>query len=198
MKVVQFLSVSTLFMGLHASSFLHAHEDLINILDVEPSIIVDLQYAQADNITGDVLYDSPVAYVRKEVALALQKVQQELLRMGLCLKIWDAYHCGEVEKHLQNIIGDADRAPQTGRHTRGTAVDCTLVWSDSGIELPMPTAFDAISAHACRSYENVATDLWANSVVLETVMAQYGFIPSPDQWWHFDYQGWENYEQINC
>ncbi len=200
MKIVQGYGLGVVLVGFCAASLLQAHSDLVNILDIEPSIIVDLQYCKNSNFTGHVVCDSTVALVRKEVALALQKVQQELLRMGLCLKIWDAYHSPSVEKCLQESIiagaRGADRAPMPGRHTRGTAIDCTLVWADSGLQLPMPTEFDEFTAQACRSNDAIPVDLLANSVVLETVMVQHGFVPSADEWWHYDYQGWENFNPI--
>jgi len=83
-----------------------------------------------------------------------------------------------------------------GRHTRGTAVDLTLVTKD-GQELPMPSAFDDFSEKAHRNYMGATPEEIGNRELLQTVMEKHGFIGLPTEWWHFDLVGWENYPPID-
>ena len=58
-------------------------------------------------------------------------MQQDLQRDGLDLKVWDAYHPQKVQQRMWDAIRDpryvSDPSVNASRHTRGTAVDVTLV-----------------------------------------------------------------------
>ena len=62
------------------------------------------------------------------------QVQHELAAQGLGLKIFDAYRPLSVQKQMWDFIHDAryvsNPAINAGRHTRGTAIDLTLVDRD--------------------------------------------------------------------
>ena len=66
---------------------------LIDVRDLEPEIVVDMRYATANNFTGAPLpgYLANRAYLRREAAAALARVQSNLRQRGLGLKIFDAY-----------------------------------------------------------------------------------------------------------
>jgi D-alanyl-D-alanine dipeptidase len=42
----------------------HAEPDLVNVLDIDPSIQVDLKYATPDNFMGEVLYEDARCFLR--------------------------------------------------------------------------------------------------------------------------------------
>ena len=52
------------------------------------------------NFTGQVLYPFPAAFVHRDVAISLQKVQEELQAEGLCLKIFDGYRPFSVQEKM--------------------------------------------------------------------------------------------------
>lgn len=163
---------------------------LVNLQEFDERIVIDLLYATENNFTKRAVYDFTVCLVLEPVANALVKVQDDLEKMGLGLKIWDGYRPPSVQQIFWDIVQD-DRyvAPpwKGGRHTRGTAVDVTLI-DQNGSELPMPTPFDEFTDRAHRGYDqNVHNQL------LETLMEKHGFVGLPTEWWHFDLVGWESY-----
>lgn len=78
---------------------------LVNISDVDPSIIINLKYNQNDNIAGRKLVDREQenAYMSLEVAYALREVQQDLAMYGYSLVIYDAYNAHDTYKQLKKI-----------------------------------------------------------------------------------------------
>ena len=87
-------------------------------------------------------------------------------------------------------------AKNKGKHTRGTAVDVTLV-DHLGNDLVMPTPFDDFTDRAHRKYPGLTKEQKANSEKLEAVMVKHGFIPFAFEWWHFDYANWQDYPPLD-
>ncbi|MBA2401527.1 MAG: M15 family metallopeptidase [Bradyrhizobium sp.] len=65
----------------------------VYLRDIEPGIIQDMRYATSNNFVGKPLrgYDAAECVVKREVALALKNIQQELTRQKLSLKMFDCY-----------------------------------------------------------------------------------------------------------
>src|SRR4029079_5436532 len=61
----------------------------VYLRDVDPSILQDMRYASANNFTGRRLagYEAGECVVKREVAQALSRVQQEVKAQGLSLKM---------------------------------------------------------------------------------------------------------------
>lgn len=159
----------------------------------------DFVYATSANFTHQVLYKSPAAYLRKEAAQALQKVQDTLQLMGLDIKIWDAYRPYSVTEKMWVIVPDDRYAanPANGSgHNRGIAVDVTLT-DKTGKELPMPTGFDNFTDSAHHNCMNLSADVLYNRKLLKTVMEQYGFVPLPTEWWHYSLPNPKRYDLLN-
>ncbi len=172
--------------------------ELVDIKVVSPNIRVDLKYATADNFTGQVVYDFQRCFVCREVALKLCDVQAELETVGLGLKVWDGFRPMAAQWKFWELVPDAryvSNPLKGGRHTRGTAVDVTLVTSDFQ-EVLMPSAFDDFSEKAHRDYKGAPEEALENSLFLQKVMEKHGFIGMPTEWWHFDLIGWENFAPI--
>ncbi len=169
---------------------------LINVRSLTPPPLEEIRYATSYNFTGTRLYPIPVAFVHIDAARALEGVQRDLAQSGLGLKIYDAYRPLSVQKRMWNLIRDERYVTNPylggGRHTRGTAVDVTLV-DALGNELPMPSHFDEFSQRAFRNYQGASPEQKRNRQKLEEVMVRHGFIGFPTEWWHFDLHGWEKY-----
>jgi D-alanyl-D-alanine dipeptidase len=137
--------------------------------------------------------------VRREVAEALNAIQAELEAQGLGLKIFDGYRPLSVQQLMWDLIQDeryvSNPAKNKGRHTRGTAVETTLV-NTAGEELAMPTPFDDFTERAHSDYMDLPADVIANRALLRSVMEAHGFSALDTEWWHFDYIGWENDEKF--
>ncbi len=65
---------------------------MVNLVNIIPGIKVVLRYGTTNNFTGQKLYNQTKnTFLRKPVAGALLKVQQELNTKGYGLKIFDGY-----------------------------------------------------------------------------------------------------------
>ncbi len=169
--------------------------NLVNISSLDPLVHLDIRYATAQNFCQKKLYTHAVSFLHKDCALALKKVQDALVKRDLFLKIFDGYRPLAVQQVMWDIIQDEtyvmNPAKGKGRHTRGTAVDVTLV-DRSGREIEMPCAFDDFTQRAHR--ENLAhSDAARNNMkLLEQAMEAEGFMGWPFEWWHFDFNGWND------
>lgn len=173
-------------------------DQLVDVRSFIPQIQVELKYATADNFTGQVVYHFQQCLLLKETALRLRAIQEEIESMGLGLKIWDGFRPISAQWKFWELVPDpryvADPR-EGGRHTRGTAVDLTLVTKE-GKELPMPSAFDDFSEKARQDYMGASQEEIANRELLRTVMEQHGFVGICEEWWHFDLIGWKNYPPL--
>jgi len=65
----------------------------VYLRDIDPTIIQDIRYATSNNFVGHPLagYGAGECVVKREVGLRLKKVQQELAKQKLSLKMFDCY-----------------------------------------------------------------------------------------------------------
>ena len=96
--------------------------------------------------------------------------------------MWDAVR---DERYVSNP------AVNKGRHTRGTAVDVTLVDSSNN-ELEMTSPYDDFSEKAHRDYMGGTQKALQNRDLLKEVMAKHHFKQIKNEWWHFDFDGWKD------
>ena len=175
-------------------------DSLNKLVDLEkfiPGIKTDIRYATSNNFLGTAVYPPNVrAYLRLPAAIALKKVQEELNKKGLGLKIYDAYRPYSVTVIFWDKVKDTNfvSSPWQGsRHNRGCAVDLTIINLKTGNEIEMPTQLDDFSAKAHPDYNKLPDTVKANRALLFKVMTKYGFRKFATEWWHFDFSGWENY-----
>jgi D-alanyl-D-alanine dipeptidase len=172
---------------------------LVPATSVAPGIVVDLRYATTENVFRTRLYREPKCLLRRPVAERLARVQRSLEAEGLGLKVWDAYRPASVQRRMWQLVGGSRYLanPRRGsRHSRGAAVDVTLVDRD-GKELAMPTGFDAFSRRASRAYRGGSPAARRNRDRLERAMRAQGFVPNPGEWWHFDDPDWRRYPLLD-
>ena len=175
--------------------------ELVDLHEVDPTIVIDLRYASARNIAGRPLYQPNMpALVRPSVAAKLVKAQNELLPRGYRLKIWDAYRPKAAHDQLwqlypnKNYVGN----PTDGLgslHTWGVAVDATLV-DDKGRDVQMPTDFDEFTPAAMLKYTGKDPFVKGHLHTLQRAMAHAGFLGMRTEWWHFISRGWSKYRPI--
>ena len=84
-----------------------------------------------------------------------------------------------------------------GRHTRGTAVDVTLVEFKMNKELPMGTDFDDFTPRAWITCTELPQEILKNRKKLQNIMSKHGFSVLKTEWWHFDYKGWQTYPVLD-
>ncbi|MGB4204978.1 MAG: M15 family metallopeptidase [Bacteroidales bacterium] len=170
--------------------------ELLNLENIIPDIILDIRYATPDNFTGEIIYTEPEAWLRRPAALALVRLQDSLKHHGLGLKIWDAYRPYSASVKFFDIYPDTNFVanPRFGsRHNRGCAVDLTLIELETKEEILMPSKFDEFTERAHPEYNDLPKSIIENREFLFSVMQYFGFTHYPTEWWHFDFNGWENY-----
>jgi D-alanyl-D-alanine dipeptidase len=168
---------------------------LVDIGTIDPTIVIEMRYATANNFTGAKLpgYEANRAFMRREAAIALGSVQKKLGARGLGLKIFDAYRPVRATDAMvhwtervnrQDLISDGYIASRS-RHNLGVAVDLTLIDLKTGKELDMGTPFDTFSSAA--HTVNATGIAAANRTLLKDAMSAAGFSPYSEEWWHFSY-----------
>ena len=173
---------------------------LVDVATIQPPPLEEIRYATRYNFTGEALYPVAQAYLHRDTAAALAKVQADLAAEGLGLKIYDGYRPFSVQRKMWDLIHDeryvSNPAINRGRHTRGTAVDATLV-DKQGNELPMPSPFDDFTAAAHRDSPTMTPQQRSNMMRLQEAMTRQGFEPFPFEWWHYDLRGWQKYPVLD-
>jgi D-alanyl-D-alanine dipeptidase len=168
---------------------------LADVRSFDSTIAVDLRYATSNNFTGAPLpgYGANRAYLRREAAAALARVQRDLNSRGLGLKIFDGYRPVRAtlamvdwtaRVHRPDLLTDGYIASRS-RHNLGLAVDLTLIELPSGRELEMGTPFDTFSAaaHTANASGLAAT----NREKLKSAMEAEGFVNYDQEWWHYTF-----------
>lgn len=147
-----------------------------------------------------VMYKQARAFARKPVVDRLKRIQTDLNRKGYGLKIFDAYRPYAVTIAFYKKASDKAFVanPKKGsRHNRGCAVDLTLIDLKTGKELEMPTAYDSFAPQASPTFKDLPVQVIKNRDYLVSVMARYGFRVIDNEWWHYDFTGWKNYDLMD-
>jgi D-alanyl-D-alanine dipeptidase len=176
--------------------------DLVELVQLDPTIRLDIRYASTNNFMGEVFYSSPQAFLQRPAAEALVRAHRWLKKNGYGLMVHDGYRPWYVTKmfwdatpeHLRNFVAD----PASGsRHNRGCAVDLTLYDLETGEAVIMPAGFDEMSPRSHADYPGgTSRQRWYRKLLRDAMEAQ-GFTVYPDEWWHFDYEDWRRYRIAN-
>jgi D-alanyl-D-alanine dipeptidase len=176
--------------------------EMMELKQLVPNIKYDLAYAQKSNFTKHRLYPKRLksTYLRKEPALALAKIAEELAVKGLGILVWDAYRPYFVTERFWKLIHDeryvANPIKGSG-HNRGIAIDMTLYELSSGTLIDMPTGFDDFSENAHHGYQNISEINIKNREILKGVMEKNGFIKFETEWWHYSWPSPSKYDVLN-
>jgi D-alanyl-D-alanine dipeptidase len=149
--------------------------------------ILDLRYATAENLTGRPIYRRPVALLAAPALAALRRAAGQAAKLGLRLKIFDAFRPIEAQWALWRALPDARFVADPrhgGTHPRGVAVDLTLCDAVTGNELPMGTGFDAMTAASAHDAE-ATPDVARNRLLLLGLMTAAGWTHHQPEWWHY-------------
>ena len=123
---------------------------LVNIRDIDPTILVDLKYSTDDNFVGADMYGAlDDAYFEAEFADRVAHAQKILMSRhpDYRLLIYDAARPISVQRYMRSLVEGtrlesfvAD-GTKGGRHNYGVAVDLTIATAD-GTPLDMGAGFD--------------------------------------------------------
>ena len=173
-----------------------------------PGIVQEIRYYSSFNFVGDRIdgYEEPCALLLKEAARALKAVSNEVNVMGYRLKVFDAYRPATAVRHFvmwgiedldlrmkpyfypdlmkQELFSKGYIASRSS-HSRGSAVDLTLLDMRTGKELDMGSPFDLFSEISHPDSTLVTEEQHQNRMLLQDVMVRNGFVPIDCEWWHF-------------
>ena len=183
-------------------------DDFVYLLDLEPSIKIELRYFSNNNFIGQPIdgYHRSTIILSKPTALALQKVQSALENKGLGLKIFDAYRPQRAVNHfvrwakvLNDTVMKKSYYPDVPKselfkrgyiasksgHSRGSTVDLTLIDLNTRKELDMGSPYDFFGVQSHPFYKKITDEQRENRMLLRRVMLNNGFKPYENEWWHF-------------
>lgn len=174
---------------------------MLELKQLIPGIVYDLRYSGKNNFTRTKLYPSgELTFMRLQPAKALQRVQQELNKKGLGLKIFDAYRPYSITKQMWDLIKDeryvANPANGSG-HNRGLSIDLTLIDLKTGKELDMGTDFDNFTDTAHHTFNNLPGRVLVNRILLKKSMEKYGFRSLTTEWWHYSWPNDRDYQVLD-
>ena len=184
-----------------ATVVFNAANQMTNLKQKIPSLVLDLRYATTNNFMQEKLYPPiTTTWLRKPAADSLAIIQQQLNQMGLGLKIFDAYRPYAITEKMWEPVKDDRYAadPRKGSgHNRGIAVDLTLVILKTGVELNMGTGFDNFTDTAHHAFTNLPEDILQNRLLLKKIMEQHGFKALDTEWWHYSLQNGTSFELLD-
>ena len=178
------------------------------LADFVPGIIQEIRYYSTYNFVGERIdgYEEPVALLTIEAARALKRVNGEVNAQGYRLKVFDAYRPATAVRHFvlwgiedldlrmkpyfypdlekQELFKQGYIASQSS-HSRGSAVDLTLLDMATGREVDMGSPFDLFSEISHPDSKQVTEEQHANRMLLQSAMIRNGFKPIDCEWWHF-------------
>ena len=175
--------------------------ELVNLAAM-PGLKFDLRYATGNNCFSAPLYIAPAAYLDKNAAEALGRVQHKLADYGYGLLVWDAYRPWKVSKLAYEALPENYKtllpAPEKGfSHNTGNAVDVSLYDLKTGEPVQMISDFDEPSPRQYSSFAGGTTlERWERDL-LQQVMTTEGFTTIETEWWHFDYDSKNNYQMLD-
>jgi D-alanyl-D-alanine dipeptidase/L,D-peptidoglycan transpeptidase YkuD (ErfK/YbiS/YcfS/YnhG family) len=176
--------------------------------DVIEDIELDIKYYGKNNFVGAPIdsYKVPEAIMTVESAAALKQAALRLGGQGYRIKIFDAYRPAAAVAHFVRwgrdlkdtrqkdiFYPDVNKADlfkkgyiaSKSGHSRGSVVDMTIVYADTGEEVDMGSPFDFFGEISHPASKLVTPEQFASRKILSDAMIASGFKPLDTEWWHF-------------
>lgn len=172
--------------------------DLIELKKLSKTIKLDIKYATTDNFVGRAVYPEARAFLQRPAAEALVRVHKLLKKQHLGIVIYDAYRPWAITKLFWEVVREDQRKfvadPAKGsKHNRGCAIDIAVYDRKTGKTIPMPSDYDEFTERASPDYKGGTDEERANRDMLRKIMEAEGFTVNSSEWWHFDFNEWEQY-----
>ncbi len=178
------------------------------LADFVPGIVQEIRYYSTYNFIGERIdgYEEPCALLTIEAARALKSAANELFVQGYRLKVFDAYRpVSAVRQFILWGIEDQDirmkpyfypdlekqelfsrgYIAKQSSHSRGSAIDLTLLDMRTGKEVDMGSPFDLFSEISHPDCRDITDEQYENRMLLQQAMVRNGFAPLDCEWWHF-------------
>jgi len=207
-KILSFLIIIAFWGCSNSDSIISkktiSKHDLVNIQELDSTLLVELKYSTTDNfMEKDVYGDLQECYMRRIPAQMLVKAHKVLKNKhpNLRLLIYDGLRPRSIQWTLWNTLSDIPELertnfvadPRSGSiHNFGAAVDLTVAYKN-GVSLDMGTHYDYFGELAFPRLEDslvavgdLKQEQVNNRLILRDAMTQAGFSPINSEWWHFD------------
>jgi len=177
----------------------------VRLSEAAPTIQQDIRYAGANNFMGRPApgYRAPQCWLRREAALALAEVQDELKAKGQSLVVFDCYRPKRaVEGFYRWSLDPKDQTSKASSypdidksrlfalgyiarqstHSTGLAVDLAVESEDFG------TPFDFFDPRSHTASSAISSQAAENRRALVAIMQRHGFENLAEEWWHFSFR----------
>lgn len=194
------------------TSMANAKPDFVDLSEICSGIKIQMNYATRFNFTGEIVpgYKAKKAYFARGPAEKLCLVQQDALKEGLTLKVFDSYRPAKAvasflhwatlpednpeikmmyyPKYTRQEILDLGFIAKQSSHSKGSAIDLTLERLSDGNELDMGTPFDFFDSLSHTESGLVTRAQHENRLKLRGLMEKHGFKNFSQEWWHYSYR----------
>ena len=129
----------------------------VNLQDYSKDFVLDMRYATPNNFLKQQVYDCAKCFLRLKTVKALIAANNEFLKLGYRIKLFDCYRPLDVQKKMWAIVSDPNYVANPAKgsvHNRGGAIDMTLV-DMNGQELSMGTPFDFFGKEAGHNFADL-------------------------------------------
>ena len=172
--------------------------DLVELVNLDPTIKLDIRYAATNNFLGKPVYPEARAFLQRPAAKALVAAHKELAGHGYGLLIHDGYRPWAITKLFWDMTSGFQREfvadpAQGSKHNRGCADDLTMYDLGLGAVVEMPSGYDEMTPRAYPDYKGGPPEARGKRDLLRQVMERHGFTVESNEWWHFNYTDWEKY-----
>ncbi len=161
--------------------------NLITVSEKNLDAVIDLRYASTNNFTCCKIYKKHKCILREDAFEHLVLASELANKIGLKLKIFDAFRPISAQEKLWAILPNPEfiASPKKGSpHSRGIAVDLTLIDKKNN-ELDMGTDFDEFSKLSFHGSKEVSKEAFNNRLILLGIMTDAGWDFFRNEWWHY-------------
>lgn len=176
--------------------------NLVELVKLDSTFILDIRYATSNNFVGQPVYKEARAFLQRDAAEALKRINASLKPLGYGIMVFDGYRPWDVTKIFYDVTSKENKKfvadPKEGsRHNRGCAVDVTLYDLKTKKEIQMPGAYDEMTERSYFDYTGGTEEQRKMRDLLIEKMQADGFTVYKYEWWHFDFKDWQKYHITN-
>ena len=183
-------------------------EGFVYLKEFLPEARFEVRYATTHNFTGQVVdgYLSDNICLTIEAAEALKKASEYLKKQGYGILIYDAYR----PKRAVDFFMEWSKKPEDystkeefypnftkeylfengylarrSAHSRGSTVDLTLFYLDTGELVDMGSPYDFLDPISNHGTDKITEEQTRNRNILKEAMNKAGFKAISTEWWHY-------------
>ncbi|HER25603.1 MAG TPA: D-alanyl-D-alanine dipeptidase [Rhodospirillales bacterium] len=161
---------------------------LVELTRQSHNIDLYLAYGTDDNFTGAPIYQRAAAYLHEDAEALMAKAIDLAAVQGWRFLVFDAFRPSQAQWKLWHHTPDPEflADPNKGSpHSRGVAIDLTLIDGDTGEALDMGTGFDAFTPLSHHANRQISAHAQENRYRLLGLMTAAGWDCYINEWWHY-------------